>query len=500
MNKVVKAENEKIAAIDFATATETMADGQKRAEIKKAEGIRQAEILKAEGEAQAIKLVNEAADQYFVGNAQLLRKLCRPSRRRSGRTPRSSFRRTASWSTSSATSRASLPCRSSRRSPIPRRGSRSRREGRTHPERGGPGAMSPRPAPFFVRVRRVYSHLGGPYHGGFARPMCGGPLSSRKHTTRLVLLAAPLLLGLTALSVSMMPGGSAGPSLPALHRRPSPSLQAVPLRPPRRRPRPAAPPRRRRRPPARPSHRRPGRQPLRIAGAGRRFNLARGADRRPRRDPGPCRRRHGRVRPRLLRGAGRTRVLPHVDGLDPLRGVLAHRRDDRDGRGRGRPLGQPCLRPHGRRARPRCRAPMGRELDGPPPLQRRRHVDGPRLRPGLHDHRRPPPARCSQAQLRRRVRTRLECRFGGGLWWTTDRTEKNACVNAPAAIAAVRLAGALHQPAYLAKAKRLYAWLRRQPLRQPDRGCLRPRISRRRADGGRPGDVHLQPGHVRGRE
>jgi regulator of protease activity HflC (stomatin/prohibitin superfamily) len=75
MNKVVKAENEKIAAIDFATATETMADGQKRAEIKKAEGIRQAEILKAEGEAQAIQLVNEAANQYFVGNAQLLKRL-----------------------------------------------------------------------------------------------------------------------------------------------------------------------------------------------------------------------------------------------------------------------------------------------------------------------------------------------------------------------------------------------------------------------------------------
>jgi regulator of protease activity HflC (stomatin/prohibitin superfamily) len=63
MNKVVKAENEK------------MADGQKRAEIKKAEGIKQAEILKAEGESQAIKLVNEAANQYFVGNAQLLRRL-----------------------------------------------------------------------------------------------------------------------------------------------------------------------------------------------------------------------------------------------------------------------------------------------------------------------------------------------------------------------------------------------------------------------------------------
>jgi regulator of protease activity HflC (stomatin/prohibitin superfamily) len=75
MNKVVKAENEKIAAIDFATATETAADGQKRAEIKKAEGIKQARILEAEGEALAIQLVNEAANKYFTGNAQVLRKL-----------------------------------------------------------------------------------------------------------------------------------------------------------------------------------------------------------------------------------------------------------------------------------------------------------------------------------------------------------------------------------------------------------------------------------------
>ena len=75
MNKVVKAENEKIAAIDYATATETVADGQKRAEIKKAEGVKQARILEAEGESAAIKLVNEAAEEYFVGNAQVLRKL-----------------------------------------------------------------------------------------------------------------------------------------------------------------------------------------------------------------------------------------------------------------------------------------------------------------------------------------------------------------------------------------------------------------------------------------
>lgn len=75
MNKVVKAENEKIAAIDSATAAETVADGIKRAKIKEAEGYKQSKILHAEGEAEAIRLVNEAADKYFVGNAQLLKRL-----------------------------------------------------------------------------------------------------------------------------------------------------------------------------------------------------------------------------------------------------------------------------------------------------------------------------------------------------------------------------------------------------------------------------------------
>jgi len=75
MNKVVKAENEKVAAIDFATARETVADGERRAEIKKADGVRQAKILEAQGEAEAIRLVNEAAEKYFVGNAQILRRL-----------------------------------------------------------------------------------------------------------------------------------------------------------------------------------------------------------------------------------------------------------------------------------------------------------------------------------------------------------------------------------------------------------------------------------------
>lgn len=75
MNKIVKAENEKIAAIDYATAAETTADGEKRASIKQAEGIKQAKILEAEGEAEAIRLVNDAANKYFVGNAQLLKRL-----------------------------------------------------------------------------------------------------------------------------------------------------------------------------------------------------------------------------------------------------------------------------------------------------------------------------------------------------------------------------------------------------------------------------------------
>ena len=75
MNKVVKAENEKISAIDYATARETQADGERRASIKQAEGVKQARILQAEGEAEAIRLVNEAADKYFVGNAQMLRRI-----------------------------------------------------------------------------------------------------------------------------------------------------------------------------------------------------------------------------------------------------------------------------------------------------------------------------------------------------------------------------------------------------------------------------------------
>jgi regulator of protease activity HflC (stomatin/prohibitin superfamily) len=75
MNKVVKAENEKQAAVDFATATETRADGEKRAAIRRAEGLAQGKIIVAKAEAQKIMLINESAQKYFKGNAQTLKQL-----------------------------------------------------------------------------------------------------------------------------------------------------------------------------------------------------------------------------------------------------------------------------------------------------------------------------------------------------------------------------------------------------------------------------------------
>ena len=86
MNMVIKAENDKQSAIDFANARETKADGERRASIKEAEGIKQALILEAEGKSEAIErvaeatakeiqLVNESAERYFIGNAKDLKRL-----------------------------------------------------------------------------------------------------------------------------------------------------------------------------------------------------------------------------------------------------------------------------------------------------------------------------------------------------------------------------------------------------------------------------------------
>lgn len=84
MNAIIKASNEKKSSVDFASAKENEADGIKRASIKKAEGDKQSALLTAQGkagamiieamaEAKSIKLVNESANEYFKGNAQLLK-------------------------------------------------------------------------------------------------------------------------------------------------------------------------------------------------------------------------------------------------------------------------------------------------------------------------------------------------------------------------------------------------------------------------------------------
>ena len=74
MNKVLKAQNEKTASNDLASAVEIQADGKRRALIKEAQGIAQGRLTVAEAKAKAIKVVNESAKKYFKGNAQLLRK------------------------------------------------------------------------------------------------------------------------------------------------------------------------------------------------------------------------------------------------------------------------------------------------------------------------------------------------------------------------------------------------------------------------------------------
>jgi predicted alpha-1,6-mannanase (GH76 family) len=50
--------------------------------------------------------------------------------------------------------------------------------------------------------------------------------------------------------------------------------------------------------------------------------------------------------------------------------------------------------------------------------------------------------------------------YGGGMWWTTEKTGKNACVNGPASIAAYLLYQSLGDSTYLSKAANLYFWER----------------------------------------
>ncbi len=54
----------------LATGEFEAAEQKKLAAIQRAEGEREAAIHVAEGQAEAIRLVNEAAEKYFVGNAR----------------------------------------------------------------------------------------------------------------------------------------------------------------------------------------------------------------------------------------------------------------------------------------------------------------------------------------------------------------------------------------------------------------------------------------------
>lgn len=79
MSKQMKAEREKRATILDAEAYRQKqileAEGDKQNAILLAEGDKQSAILRAEGEAKAIENVSNAASEFFVGNAQLLKQL-----------------------------------------------------------------------------------------------------------------------------------------------------------------------------------------------------------------------------------------------------------------------------------------------------------------------------------------------------------------------------------------------------------------------------------------
>jgi len=90
MSKQMKAEREKRATILEAEAYRAkqileaegdkqnailVAEGTRQQSILVAEGERQAAILRAEGEAKAIEEVSNAADKFFIGNAQMLKQM-----------------------------------------------------------------------------------------------------------------------------------------------------------------------------------------------------------------------------------------------------------------------------------------------------------------------------------------------------------------------------------------------------------------------------------------
>ena len=75
MHKQKTAEQERRAMRLMATGEFEAAEQQKLAIIQRAEGEREAAIQVAQGKAEAIRLVNEAAQTYFLGNAQALKQM-----------------------------------------------------------------------------------------------------------------------------------------------------------------------------------------------------------------------------------------------------------------------------------------------------------------------------------------------------------------------------------------------------------------------------------------
>lgn len=75
MHKQKTAEQERRAMRLLATGEFEAAEQQKLAIIQRAEGEREAAIQVAQGKAEAIRLVNEAAQLYFHGNAQVLKQM-----------------------------------------------------------------------------------------------------------------------------------------------------------------------------------------------------------------------------------------------------------------------------------------------------------------------------------------------------------------------------------------------------------------------------------------
>ena len=75
MHKQKTSEQERRSMRLLATGEFEAAEQQKLAIIQRAQGEREAAIQVAQGKAEAIRLVNESAEKYFVGNAQELKRM-----------------------------------------------------------------------------------------------------------------------------------------------------------------------------------------------------------------------------------------------------------------------------------------------------------------------------------------------------------------------------------------------------------------------------------------